>query len=55
MTSSSKHLKEEIVSDILNELDECVISDSKDDSDDSDNCEDGNAIADAAVMKRIAR
>jgi hypothetical protein len=35
--------------DILNELDECLISDSSDDSDESGKCEDGIAVADAAV------
>jgi hypothetical protein len=48
MASTSKHLKEEIDLDILNELEECVIRDS---TDDSDNREDANAIADAAVTE----
>jgi hypothetical protein len=46
MASMSKHLTEENVLDILNESDECLISDS---IDDSDNCEDDIAVADAAV------
>lgn len=46
MASMSKHLTEENVLDIINESDECLISDSNDDSDD---CEDDIAVADAAV------
>jgi hypothetical protein len=42
-------LDEENVLDVLNESEECLISDSCDDSDDSDNCEDDIAVADAAV------
>jgi hypothetical protein len=49
MESTSKLLKEGIVSDILKESDESVISDSNDDGDDSDKCEDDIAVADAAV------
>jgi hypothetical protein len=44
MASTSKYLDEENVLDILDELDECLISGS---SDDSDNCEDYVALADA--------
>jgi hypothetical protein len=43
MASTIKLLKEEIV------LDECVISDSSDDGDDSDSCEDDVAVLDAAA------
>jgi hypothetical protein len=46
MASTSKHLTDDSVFDILNDSDECLISDS---SDDSDNCEDDIAVADAAV------
>jgi hypothetical protein len=49
MASTSKLLKEQIVLDILKESDDCVISDSNDDGDNSDNCEDDTAVADAAV------
>jgi hypothetical protein len=48
MASTSKYLDEENVLDILNDSDECLISESSDDSDDSDNCEDDIAVADAA-------
>jgi hypothetical protein len=44
MPSTSKLLKEGIVSDILKDSDECVISDNNDDGDDSDKCEDDTAV-----------
>jgi hypothetical protein len=46
VASTSKLLKEEIVSDILNEPDECVISDSNN-GEDSKNCVNDTAVADA--------
>jgi hypothetical protein len=47
MASTSKHLDKENVLNILNESDECLISDSCEESD--TDCEDDNAVADAAV------
>jgi hypothetical protein len=47
MAPTSKYLKEENVLDILNESDECLMSDSSDD--DTDDCEDDIAAADTAV------
>jgi hypothetical protein len=49
IASTIKYLDEENAWDILNESDECLISDNSDDSDDSDNCEDDIAVANAAV------
>jgi hypothetical protein len=50
MASTSRHLSDESVFDILHDSDECLISDSSEDSDtDSDNCEDDIAVADAAL------
>jgi hypothetical protein len=46
VASMSKHLNEENVLGIINESDECLISDS---SDDSGDCEDDIAVDDAAV------
>jgi hypothetical protein len=46
MASTSKHLNEKNVLDILNESDERLVSDS---SDDSDNCEGDIAVADTSA------
>jgi hypothetical protein len=46
MVSTNKHLSDENVLDILNDLDECLISESSDSSDDSDDSEDDIAVAD---------
>jgi hypothetical protein len=45
MASRSKYLDEENVLDILNESDECLINDSSDDNDGSDDFEDDIAVA----------
>jgi hypothetical protein len=47
MASTSRHLDEESVLHILDESEECLISDSSDDSDSE--CEDDIAVADAAA------
>jgi hypothetical protein len=54
MPSTSKHLKEEILWDILNESEECVISNSNDDYDDSDNWDD-IAVPVAAVGEEYSQ
>jgi hypothetical protein len=54
MASTSKYLDEENILDILNDSDECLISESSDESDDSDNREDDIAAADAAVVEEVS-
>jgi hypothetical protein len=48
IASTSRHLNEENVLDILNEPDEYLISDSSDVIDDNEDCEDDITVADAA-------
>jgi hypothetical protein len=49
MTSTSTHLNEENILDILNKSDGCIISGS---SDDTDDCEGDITVAEAAVNKQ---